>query len=1830
MDYNEMVDDAMNNILYYDKKTKEVHPKVCIVCDIMVNPSRPHKIGLETFMGYTALLYGDANVATQLREHYRFNMPESNENMRIKKQILAQCLLSPRSHLCYDTDTPHVFCCPSCKAQLQAGKTPKFAIANGMTIGVAPPCLQELNEVEIALLSQARLRGHVFAYWAGCHKSIKGWHCFYEVDPSHTMGVLQVVQELTSTDNIAVVLSGPFTSEQKQQIMAKVNIRIPKVLEAFAWLKENNQFYKDSVAPTIGPLQVIDRSRNVDGENTDIETREQLRVVFPDGSVATGGCQDRTEFERSLAEIKLRCGNVIPFLTSKPSTRLLQDFQNQALLRAFPKQFPFGYGHHLGFNIKAPENGYLNHLVSLSIPAFHEATFVLVVHNLFEKARAFTGSMWRVMGGNERCDVTEEELNTAIFQHLNGLPVSHGPGGRFLNSLKAVRKNMAHTNDAAKTARNRFISLSHHYGCPKLLFTVTFDDSLDIRILTMSQTVDPLQWIASLQLLPPAEMTRSMEHLHTTRHLYPGLCALNFEFLLDIVVNDILKAGYFGELQAYALAVEEQGRKTLHAHIIVYVSGWTKTLQDLHSRNSRTKLKAQKSVSRFVDRVLSTKLVPGRAHTLQKCYACNNALLKYPSHQHIRNLRHQLGARFERGVIATCDSCQMVFEADDVALKRCVPRPFWTWPTAQIKAFVQLQILSSTAPNEPAANKARVAFANYNFNHHVQFHAKTCFKITKECRANLPDIPEPKTYVLYSPELYDHYDWNGSCKQQPNLTIRCQRTPQDLFTNPHNPLISSSKAPCNSNISITVGAKAAMYTSCYAAKATQKEDSADFTRCLSYVAHRFQEERKAKPIFESLSRLMGAVMVNTSQHVCAAPMAAYLVRNGSRFRFSEKFQYIPLREIIAIISSPSNCDNIQMTVLPHMDGCFLTNQALHYLFRNKDAAFDNLSLFSFFEEYEVVRRHRRISDSLENSAQTYSIDDMNHPGFNRQVCRKRGVHSKVLPQFCHWSFPDTACFGGDLFTMTRYPMREEVEEYCKVVLVLFHPFRTVADITIDGSFHRKFVDLYPFKQRVPLHIQNILTNVQMYYDSLRLPAREDPLRAQTTCFRNTEMPPLADDDMEEDNYDCDVDGNIFQTFFLDNQPCQPLAAEHPLTSLSLTSLRTAGHRGCGYQNLPSFAGVTPTLPSLTQRPNVATIPPTFIASSAVQLDVPRIASVQPNIMRDAPYIQTLMQLTYDHTRRRLLSQPEQLPALNQIEATGTAHSIVLWSKHENINLDPEQQLAFQITTAAFVLTYHDDAIQGHSVLTRDMAQMQLHFNQERVKLLQLAQFTGNDPILRMFLDGPGGSGKSRVVQEVLKYAQAFTSKFHLLFNMRTIVVTAMSGVAATSIGGETLHSAACLFKELDPQDTTWANARLLIIDEVSFMSTHDANLLDMKLRTLMGRPTALFGGINILFCGDFRQLKAIGGNPLYSSNYGDRLWVNSITRYIELHGLHRYQEDPQWGQILARIRNGTSDHTDIHEINQCVVTNNRPIPPDAAYCVYGNADRAAINTGFFSNLLLEHWRSDGTLPIHMIVIRGGLMTRRAKKKGPKLPMSVSDIKYVYENCGDHRLRTYSPQGRGGHFVDPLLKLYYHAPLMLLTNDDVPNGHANGTRVRLEAVVLKPHVITTTITIDGCQCPAVDADLVDHIVCTLEGNPSKVFIIRPKSMTCSVSAPITTDTGGRHTETLRFAMTITQLPTLVNNCTTGHKLQGQTKAKLVISMWSTVKNWNYVALSRVKSRAGLYLINPLPYNTTFPIEAPLLDMLATLRPLLAQYIPWDLQAEQEVLVFQYESFTNIAT
>ena len=170
--------------------------------------------------------------------------------------------------------------------------------------------------------------------------------------------------------------------------------------------------------------------------------------------------------------------------------------------------------------------------------------------------------------------------------------------------------------------------------------------------------------------------------------------------------------------------------------------------------------------------------------------------------------------------------------------------------------------------------------------------------------------------------------------------------------------------------------------------------------------------------------------------------------------------------------------------------------------------------------------------------------------------------------------------------------------------------------------------------------------------------------------------------------------------------------------------------------------------------------------------------------------------------------------------------------------------------------------------------------------LLLLRGIGDKPQLLAFLPGPGGSRKSHVISQVLQYASAFTKLLQVLFTKRTIVVTAMTGVAATSIRGETIHCAAMLFSDKEPtieQTKQWKEARLLILDEISFAGKPIIVKLDHRLCELKEKPMSRYGGLNVVFAGDFAQLEPVKAEPSYALRDFTQ-WHSWINCFLDLKG----------------------------------------------------------------------------------------------------------------------------------------------------------------------------------------------------------------------------------------------------------------------------------------------------------------------------------------------------------
>jgi len=130
----------------------------------------------------------------------------------------------------------------------------------------------------------------------------------------------------------------------------------------------------------------------------------------------------------------------------------------------------------------------------------------------------------------------------------------------------------------------------------------------------------------------------------------------------------------------------------------------------------------------------------------------------------------------------------------------------------------------------------------------------------------------------------------------------------------------------------------------------------------------------------------------------------------------------------------------------------------------------------------------------------------------------------------------------------------------------------------------------------------------------------------------------------------------------------------------------------------------------------------------------------------------------------------------------------------------------------------------------------------------------------VFLTGEPGAGKTYTINEYVRYLRNHDVE---------VAITASTGIAATHIGGMTIHSwsGIGIKNKLNRYDLDKIasseyiskrvrRAKVLIIDEISMLGAQTLTMIDAVCREVKQSPDA-FGGLQVIFVGDFFQLPPI-------------------------------------------------------------------------------------------------------------------------------------------------------------------------------------------------------------------------------------------------------------------------------------------------------------------------------------------------------------------------------------
>ncbi|HSW69689.1 MAG TPA: helix-turn-helix domain-containing protein [Gammaproteobacteria bacterium] len=187
----------------------------------------------------------------------------------------------------------------------------------------------------------------------------------------------------------------------------------------------------------------------------------------------------------------------------------------------------------------------------------------------------------------------------------------------------------------------------------------------------------------------------------------------------------------------------------------------------------------------------------------------------------------------------------------------------------------------------------------------------------------------------------------------------------------------------------------------------------------------------------------------------------------------------------------------------------------------------------------------------------------------------------------------------------------------------------------------------------------------------------------------------------------------------------------------------------------------------------------------------------------------------------------------------------------------------------------------------------------------------------VFLTGAAGAGKTFLLNKYIAYLKE---------NNVNVAVTASTGIAATHLHGSTIHSWSGIGvkEEITPKDLeklrtkkhikrNYNKTKVLIIDEISMLHNYQLDMVDTIARYMLGSEQ-VFGGIQVVLCGDFFQLPPISSDPLVEKKqfaFESSVWKAADIHVCYLHEQHRQGEDLLL-TVLNDIRSGTAgEHTKV-------------------------------------------------------------------------------------------------------------------------------------------------------------------------------------------------------------------------------------------------------------------------------------------------------------------------------
>ena len=439
-------------------------------------------------------------------------------------------------------------------------------------------------------------------------------------------------------------------------------------------------------------------------------------------------------------------------------------------------------------------------------------------------------------------------------------------------------------------------------------------------------------------------------------------------------------------------------------------------------------------------------------------------------------------------------------------------------------------------------------------------------------------------------------------------------------------------------------------------------------------------------------------------------MAHYMAKNGSRFLYSHDTCHMSVYGIDNLVTNKP----MQMNFHKIKNTQIAAHAAMNYYYRPKEMK--DFCYYQFISDLRVISR-REATISQQESFEF--LDDHPLQSVNVVVYRQ----NPCIPIFAWNWLGSTKKFDKPLTEVVGNTNRDYAvkEEYAYKFMLLFLPLREHSDLIIDGSYQKGWLHAFHMK-RFSEDMVEIAENIQTIHNSLESSIPTNTLTTETTL--------KEDEDDYANNYSSDSDDE-----------------NELLSNIGELFASTSGERRMTEDSndiSPKFKSkytekLFPPVGSESGDNGITEI----VLESVIQQHEPEILNPmqQGGIYYTERFRTTVTELNTLFNQCVITRNDETMdegePNEKQIvNATGSCESIQAWG--ENEKLDLEQQTAFEIVTASYILTFYNEANCNGGISHDDVDYV------KRIKDLQtLARRSDPRKKLRMFVTGPAGAGKCK-------------------------------------------------------------------------------------------------------------------------------------------------------------------------------------------------------------------------------------------------------------------------------------------------------------------------------------------------------------------------------------------------------------------------------------------------------------------------------------------------------